>query len=90
MPNRAINLKKTLSVTQELILGSNPRRVYALLVKVGIDEVYLSMGEPATADQGIPLLTSGSNYEINLTNPWHGEIYAVAKTGTPTLLIVEW
>ncbi len=90
MPDRAINLKKTLSITQEQILGKNARRSYCLLAKVGTDEVYLSMGEPATADRGIPLLTSGSNYEINLTNPWHGEIYAVAKTGTPVLLVTEW
>lgn len=90
MPDKAVNLKKVLSVTQEMILGKNPRRVYALLALVGTDEVYLGFGEPAVADQGIPLLTNGANYEINLTNPWQGEIYAVAKAGTPTLLVTEW
>lgn len=90
MPDRAVNLKKPLSVTQEMVLGKNPRRTYAILVLKGTDEVYLGFGEPAKADQGLPLLTNGANYEINLTNPWHGEIYAVAKTGTPDLLIVEW
>ena len=85
-----VQLKKVLSTTQEEVLVANPTRSYALLAMVGTDEVYLSLGEPASADRGIPLLQNGANYEINATNLWRGKVYAVAKTGTPTLLITEW
>ncbi len=87
---QAINLKRVLSTTQQEVLVANPGRRYALIALLGTDEVFLSLGEPATADRGIPLLTNGANYEINATNLWTGKIYAVAKTGTPALLITEW
>jgi len=90
MPYAAIDLKLTLSVTQERILGKNPTRVYALLINDGTDDIYLGMGIPATANRGIRLNNGGGSYEINLMNPWQGEIYAVAAAGTPTLLIQEW
>ena len=89
MPYAAIDLKLTLSVTQQRILGKNPARVYALLINDGADDIYLGMGIPATANRGIRLNASGGSYEINLTNPWQGEIYAVSA-GTPALLVQEW
>ena len=90
MPYAAIDLKFTLSVTQQRILGKNPARQYALLVNDGITDIYLGMGIPAVANRGIRLNNGGGSYEINLTNPWQGEIYAVAAAGTPALLVQEW
>lgn len=90
MPDKAVDLKKVLSTTQQEVLGKNPSRTYCLLIKPGAEEVFLGMGIPAVVDRGIPLLSAGSSYEINLTNLWHGAIHAVSKTGTPNLLIVEW
>ena len=90
MPYAAVELKLTLSVTQQRILGKNPARQYALLVNDGGDEIYLGMGIPAVINRGIRLNNGGGSYEINLTNPWHGEIYAVAGAGTPALLVQEW
>ncbi len=90
MARQAVNLRKVLSTTQEQVLTANPNRTYAILALVGTDPVYLSMGIPAESGRGIPLFTNGANYEINLTNPWTGPIYAVASAATPTLLITEW
>ena len=90
MPIQAVDLAKTLSVTQEQVLGSNPSRIYALLVNDGTEDIYLGMGIPAVANRGIRLNKTGGSYEINLMNPWQGEIYAVAGAGAPVLLIVEW
>ena len=87
---QTVDLKKVLSVTQERVLGDNPGRIYALLVNDGTDDIYLGMGIPAVANRGIRLNNGGGNFEINLTNPWTGEIYAVAAAGTPALLIQEW
>jgi len=90
MPNKAVELVKTLSTTEQLVLPENPARVYALLINDGASAIYLSMGVSAIVNRGIPLLVAGSNYEINLANPWHGSIHAVAVSGTPDLLITEW
>lgn len=90
MPDKAVDLKKTLSVTQERVLGGNPQRRYCLLVNDGTDDIYLGMGIPAAANRGIRLNNGGGSYEINATNLWHGSIYAVAAAGTPALLIQEW
>lgn len=90
MPDKAVDLVKPLSTTEVEVLGKNPTRIYALLVNPSAEEVFLGMGIPAVVDRGILLLSAGSSYEINLTNPWHGSIHAVSKAGTPNLLIVEW
>jgi len=90
MPVNAVDLKIALSTSQKQILGKNPQRTYCLIVNPSDEEVFLSMGIPATVDRGIPLLTAGSNYEINLTNPWRGSISAVSKAGTPNITVVEW
>lgn len=85
-----VDLVKVLSTTEQKVLGGNPSRVYALLVNPSAEQVFLGMGIPAVVDRGIPLLSAGSNYEINLTNPFFGSIHAVSKAGTPNLLITEW
>ena len=87
---QSVDLKITLSVTQQRVLGDNPARTYALLENDGTDDIYLGMGIPAVANRGIRVNNGGGSYEINLTNPWYGEIYAVAVAGTPALLIQEW
>lgn len=90
MPISAVDLKLPLSTTQQRVLGSNPARAYALLVNDGTDDIYLGMGIPAVANRGIRLNNGGGSYEINATNPFHGDIYAVATAGAPNLLIQEW
>lgn len=90
MFEKSVDLKKPLSTTEKEVLPPNPNRVYALLANPSAEQVFLAMGIPAEVDRGIPLLTPGSNYEINLMNPWRGSIHAVSKAGTPDLLIQEW
>ena len=90
MPDKSLDLALTLSTTQERVLGRNPARIYALLVNDGADNIYLGMGIPAVVNRGIRLNSGGGSFEINLTNPWQGEIYAVAAGGTPKILILEW
>ncbi len=90
MPAQTVDLKLTLSVTSQKVLPKNPARAYALLVNDGTDIIYLGMGISAVDGRGIRLNASGGSYEINLVNPWHGEIHAIAAAGTPDLLIQEW
>ena len=90
MPTKAVDLKKACSGTQQKVLDKNPSRVYALLVNDGGEDIYLGMGIPAVINRGIRLCNGGGSYEINLTNPWHGEINAVGTAALPDLLITEW
>jgi len=90
LPTKAVDLVKLISATQEEVLGSNPSRTYALLVNDGDNIIYLGMGIPAVTNRGIRLNTKGGNYEINLTNPWHGSIHAVTAALTSSLTVQEW
>ena len=90
MPQQTVDLKLALSTTQQKVMAINRVRTYALLVNDGTDIIYLGMGIPAVSGRGIRLNPSGGSYEINLTNPFQGEIYAVAAAGTPAILIQEW
>ena len=90
MPIQVVDLKKACPATQQMVLPANPGRVYALMVNDGGADIYLGMGIPAVVNRGIRLNSAGGNYEINLTNPWQGEIYAVGDATSPSLLITEW
>ncbi len=90
MPVNAVDLKYTLvAATDKLVLPKNPLRQYALLINDGSTDLYLGMGIPAAVNRGIRLNASGGNYEINHTNPWHGEIHAISA-GTPDVIALEW
>lgn len=89
MPDKAVDLKLSITSTQREVLPANPARAYALLVNDGTDDIYLGMGIPAVLNRGIRVNNGGGSYEINLMNPWQGRIYAVSA-GTPDLLIQEW
>jgi len=86
---KAVHLSMNLNTTQEKILGSNPQRRYVLLVNDSDSVAYIGLGVTAVANQGIRLNANGGSYEINLTNPFHGEIYGVSAGVTKRLTITE-
>ncbi len=85
----AIDLVKTLSTTSESVSPAGPRG-YALFVNEGATVIRLGLGKPAVSGRGPRLAASGGWFEINFTNPFHGEIHAVAESGTPGLSVTEW
>lgn len=87
---KSVSLVAPLTTADQTVLQENPMRSYALLVNNSTEEIYLGMGIPAVSGRGIPLLTPGSNYEITLINPFHGEIHALVAAATGDLLITEW
>jgi len=72
------------------VLESNPQRIYALLVNDGDADIYVAFSSPAVANSGVRLNANGGSYEINLTNPWQGEINAVGDASGPKLMATEW
>jgi len=90
MLDRAIDLKVTLvAATSTKLLASNPSRLYCLIVNDGVADAYLMLGTTAVENRGIRLNNGGGSFEINATNPWHGEIHAISE-GTPAILITEY
>jgi hypothetical protein len=80
----------TCTATQQEILPENPNRKYALLVNDGDADIYLGFAQPAVVNQGVRLNANGGSFEITLTNPFYGRIYAVGDATGPKLLATEW
>ncbi len=89
LSERAVHLNKNLTTTQEEIVPNNPERRYCLLVNDSDSTAYISLGIPAVANQGIRINANGGSYEINLTNPFSGQIYAVSIGTTKRMMITE-
>jgi len=85
-----LHLVKSLTATQEKILDNNPARRYCLLVNDSDSVAYIKLGVPAVANEGIRLNASGGSFEINATNLWAGEIYAVSTGASKKLMITEY
>ena len=73
------------------VAPDNPGRTYALLVNDDpTSPVYLGLGDSSVAvGHGIRLNVAGGSFEINLTNPWTGPIYAAAAAAA-NLLVTEY
>jgi len=84
------DIKLTLTTTAQKLLGTNPTRTYALFVNDSVETVYLGLGKDAVANRGIRLNANGGSYEINLTNPFVGEIYGLVAANAGAVLIQEW
>lgn len=85
----AVHLSKDLIATQEEVVPNNPERRYCLLVNDSDATAYISLGSPAVANQGIRVNANGGSYEINLTNPFSGPIYAISTGVTKRMMITE-
>ena len=82
--DRTVNI----GMTSQKVLEVNPRRFSALFANVSANTIYLMKGGEALSGRGVPILSNG-NYEINLTNPFFGEVYALASGVASLLLITE-
>lgn len=78
-----------LTATQVVVLEESPTRTYALLVNSSDTDCYISLGVPAASGEGILLNANGGAYEINLTNPYRGRIYAVSGGAGKRLNVTE-
>lgn len=76
--------------TSTLILGANPKRVYAAIINDSDTDIYLAIGAPAVAHQGIRINANGGVYEIAGFNLHTLAIYGIhAGTGTKRVCVVE-
>ena len=87
---RATHRDFTCTATQQIISDENLLRQYCLMVNDGDADIYLGLDMPAEANKGIRLNANGGSYEINLTNPFKGRIYAIGDATGPKLMLTEW
>jgi hypothetical protein len=59
--------------TNVLILGSNPKRISAVIVNIGSNDVYLEFGE-TSADNTKLMIKPGGSFQIDALFPWTGQV----------------
>lgn len=79
----------TVGTTSIVLLNSNEKRVYAIIVNDSLQDVWLGFGEPAVANRGIRLNSEGGNYEITWKNLFMGTISAIGKSANLSVIGVD-
>ena len=88
--NRNINdAPAIIGTSSSRVLLANPRRYLCILQNDSDTTIYINLGKAAALNRGTRLNANGGSYEINLTNPFFGEIFAISNAATKTLLITE-
>lgn len=78
------NSKVSVGNTSTLVLDTNGARTYALLVNDSDETIYLSLGEEAVMNEGIPLFVTGA-LEIDGLKAYKGKIYGICASGGKNL-----
>lgn len=91
-PLRKINsITFDVTTSSQLVLPANEHRKFAIFVNDSSSTIYLKMGGAASLHSGIRISANGFSYEIDNTNLWVGDVYAIHDgIGTKKLLIEEY
>lgn len=79
----------TVGTTSIEVILENYNRLSATFVNDSDSPIYLSLGQEAKVNAGIRLNANGGAYEINLTNPWYGRVFAVSTAASKVLCVSE-
>ena len=67
------------TIASTLVMASKASRRYASFVNNSDAMIWLSKGEAAVVDEGIPLNATGGSYEITEINLYTGPVYAIHR-----------
>jgi hypothetical protein len=73
-------------VTNTPVLALNQGRRSVTIVNDSANIVYLGLGVPATANNGVRLNASGGSWS---ETQWEGSVNAIALTGTSVVTVAE-
>ena len=76
------------TTTSTLLLKENRNREYAHFINNSTSRVYLQLGVPAVAGQGIPICPNAM-YTITQDNLWLGPVYCIVGSGTANIDVAE-
>lgn len=78
------------TTTNALALPANEFRKFCILINDSDTDIYIELGADAAVNTGIRISAGGFSYEIDRTNLWVGEIFAIhGGSGFKNLLIKE-
>ena len=79
----------SVTTSSTAVLAANAARLSAVICNNGAVDIYLRLGTPAVANQGILLKANGGSYTIGSTNLYKGIITAVTASGAGVLCGTE-
>ncbi len=85
----ATNSKTSVGSSSTSVISANSKRKFALFVNDSDETIYLSLSSTAVINEGIRLNANGGAFEINLNNPYTGEITAICTSGSKNLTTSE-
>lgn len=83
------NTFSTVGVASASALAANASRKTAVFVNDSANIIYLGLGGAAVVGSGIRLNSNGGSYEINSTNMYRGQIFAIATGAASNMTIIE-
>ena len=79
----------TVTNVSTLIVPAKASRDYCLIQNDSDATIYLALNADAEISKGIRLNAGGGSYEINFTNLFTGDIYAITGSGSKNVCIQE-
>lgn len=87
---KGIRRDTVIGTASRRVLEANSSRVGALLINRAAGAIAIGLGfDPGAATAGIVLAANGGYYEIQLLNPFDGEIWAIGAGAGYLLNITE-
>ena len=79
----------TIGAASGLALAANVQRVNAVFVNDSSETIYLARGNAAVLNRGIRLNANGGSYEIDSSNLFLGDVYAIATGAASNMTVSE-
>ena len=86
---KSSNTSKTVGSVSTLVADSKGSRNLLIFTNDSDETIYLSFGDPAVLNKGVRLNASGGAYEVNESNPFTGQIFAICTSGNKNLCVTE-
>lgn len=84
-----INTRTVVGTSSTLVLAANSSRRFLFLVNDSDENIYVSLGAAAVANEGILLTAGGGALTLDIASMWQGAIYAICASGGKNLTVSE-
>lgn len=83
---------ETVGVAASQVLRNDPERVFALLVNLSVNTIFIGYGEDVSSSRGILLASNGGSYQVDVEEDFTLPIrshFAVATGAGSTLFVLS-
>jgi len=85
----ATNTSVTVGSASTKVAEAKGSRNSLVLTNDSDEIMYLSFEGAAVMNKGVRLNAAGGSYEVNFTNPFIGNIYAICTSGSKNLCVLQ-